>query len=77
MILSQTVLERNGPVVTPGSLMTRFKEWVPCASLANLGNDMMCAPEAARIAGEAKPTLGHCQRSEPKQKQKQKGKGNF
>jgi hypothetical protein len=24
--------------------MARFKEWVPCASLADLGNDTMCAP---------------------------------
>jgi hypothetical protein len=32
-------------------LMARFKEWVPCASLANLGNDMMCARVVARIAG--------------------------
>jgi len=51
MILSATVLERNGPVLTPGPLMTRFKEWAPCASLTDLGNDMMYARAAVRIAG--------------------------
>ena len=29
--------------MTPGSLMARCKDWVPCASLADLENDMMCA----------------------------------
>jgi hypothetical protein len=43
MILPLTIWSVTEPVLTPGSLRTRFKEWVPCASLANLGNDMMCA----------------------------------
>jgi len=44
MTLPQTIWSVTEPVLTPGSLMTRFKEWVPCASLANLENDTMCAP---------------------------------
>ena len=44
MTLRQTIWSVTEPVLTPGSLMTRFKEWVPCASLADLGNDTMCAP---------------------------------
>ena len=43
MIFALTFWSVAGPVLTPGSLRTRFKEWVPRASLANLGNDMMCA----------------------------------
>jgi len=35
MSLDSTILERNGTVLTPGSLMARFKEWSPCASLAD------------------------------------------
>jgi hypothetical protein len=44
MTLPETIWSVTEPVLTPGSLMTRFKEWVPCASLADLENDMMCAP---------------------------------
>jgi hypothetical protein len=43
MTLPKTIWSVTEPVPTPGSLMTRFKEWVPCASLADLGNDTMCA----------------------------------
>lgn len=43
MILPRTIWSVTEPVLTPGSLMARFKEWVPCASLAKLGNDIMCA----------------------------------
>lgn len=43
MILPRTIWSVTEPALTPGSWMARFKEWVPCASLANLGNDIMCA----------------------------------
>ena len=43
MIFALTFWSVAGPVLTPGSLRTRFKEGVPRAFLANLGNDMMCA----------------------------------
>jgi hypothetical protein len=44
MILPRTIWSVTEPVPPPGSLMARCKEWVPCASLADLGNDTMCAP---------------------------------
>ncbi|HYG33216.1 MAG TPA: hypothetical protein VEC99_00440, partial [Clostridia bacterium] len=43
MTLSSTIWSATEPGPTLGSWMARLKEWVPCASLADLGNDMMCA----------------------------------
>jgi hypothetical protein len=75
MILFRTIWSVAEPVLTPGFLIARFKEWVPCASLANLGNDIMCAAAVARIAGQARSLKPeHRQRRRAKLLQSEKPK---
>jgi len=74
-------LERNEPVLTPGSLMTRFKEWVPCALWPILENDYDVRPQwctDSRLSQSLKPE--HCQKKASqiaKHTKQEEEKGSF
>ena len=74
MNLPPNILERSGTALTPGSLMTRFKDWFPRAPLDL--EMIKCTPHGctdSRLSQASRPALHQRRRSnEWRQKDKEK-----